>query len=430
MPLSSRRHRQGPCLCGSSRSLAACCLPWEEAFQRLISRLVAFAKTPRIRRHEARSGAIFWTTERPLQPGTGRTATENLRFLEWFLQDQPTHRGGPLLGVFAEAAAGLSLREEELLFALLLAPVRAYQVTETLGPGGFLLEDLLTGEDRVLGPFGLSEPLIRSDIMICRLVPLGRLTRPGAGFLRFPGTSREELMAYLRTTYRVTRRGRHLTLEDFLDGSTHLYHHFFHLRGRDLGARAQETLRRAAFEPGRIIYRGTDTSRIRAGLDRQSEIIREAASGEEIRYAWIDLDRAVTRATVLVGSGEVQVCADTQEDLGEARQFLETCLRGLIALDRQIDDASAPATVEGAPRSQKGPPGGRFLARILAQWPDSPSALLDDRTPREACRSRAGRQQVAALLIGLERDFARLKRLGRAWADVGPVREALSLPPA
>jgi hypothetical protein len=116
--------------------------------------------------------------------------------------------------------------------------------------------------------------------------------------------------------------------------------------------------------------------------------------------------------------------------LGEARQFLEACLRGLIALDRQIIDASAPATVEAAPRSQKGPPGGRFLARILAQWPDSPSALLDDRTPREACRSRAGRQRVAALLIGLERDFARLKRLGRAWADVGPVREALSLPSA
>ncbi|OGB88693.1 MAG: hypothetical protein A3H39_15900 [candidate division NC10 bacterium RIFCSPLOWO2_02_FULL_66_22] len=427
--LSPTRQRQAPCPCGSRRSLATCCLPWEEAFQHLVSRLVTFAASPRIRRREGPAAAVFWNIQRPFQPGKGQTAAENLRFLEWFLLDQPTRRGGgPLLGQFADAAVGLSQREEDLLFALLLSPVRAYEVTETLGPRGVQVKDLLSGTERALGPLGLAELPIRSDVVICRLVPLGRLTRPGVGLLRLPAAGREELLAYLRTSYRVARPARHVSLEDFLDGATHLYHHFFLLRGRDLGGRARETARHAAFAPGQAVYKGTGDSRIRAGLDRQSELVRDIETTGEVRYAWIDLDRAVTRATVLLRSGEVQVSADTRESLADARRFMEACLRGLIEpIGEEGDESPSPPASE-APRSRSGQPGGAFFARILERWPDTPLPLLDDRTPREACRTHTGRQQVAGLILGLERDFARLKRLGRAWADVTPLREQLNLP--
>jgi hypothetical protein len=55
---------------------------------------------------------------------------------------------------------------------------------------------------------------------------------------------------------------------------------------------------------------------------------------------------------------------------------------------------------------------------------------LDDRTPREACRSRGGRERVAAILLDLERDLARLKRLGRPSIDLAAVREQLHLTPS
>jgi len=429
--LPASRQRQAVCPCGSRRSLAACCLPWEEAFQRLFSRLVAFAATPRIRRQEAQAAAVFWDTQRPLQPGDGRGAGESLRFLEWFLLDRVSRRGkGPLLAEFADAAIGLSPREEDLLLALLLSPVRAYEVTDTLGSRGILIKDLLTGAERTLGPLGIAEPPIRSDVVICRLVALGRLLRAVASVLVLPGTGREELSAYLRTTYRVSRPARHLSLEDFLDSSTHLYHHFFLRRGRDLGGLAQETLRRAAFALGQVSYRGTEGSRIRAGLDRQSELVRETGTGGEVHYARIDSRWAITRATVLVRSGEVQVRADTREDLAEARRFLEECLQGLIQPSAERADETAAPSHDEVKRLGSGPPGADFFTRVLARWPDTLSGLLDDRTPREAVKSQAGRQQVLALLLGLERDFARLKRLGRAWADVNPLREQLGLLPA
>jgi hypothetical protein len=334
---------------------------------------------------------------------------------------------GPLLAEFADAAVGLTPHEEALLFASLLAPVRAYEVTETLGPRAILVKDLLTGGERRVGPVGLDDPPICSDVVVCRLLPLGRLTRPGASLLVVPTVGREEMLAYLRTAYRLARPARHISLEDFLDSSAHLYHHFYLLRGRDLGGRVRETLRLVPFALGRVIYRGADVSRIRASLDRQPELEREAGTEDETRYAWVDLERAIVRATVLLRSGEVEVSADTQEDLADAVAFLETCLRGLTQpVQRpQAGPEASPAEVASRPRSMA--PGTAFLRRILERWPDTPCPLLDDRTPREVCRSRGGRQRVAALLLGLERDFGRLKRLGRASADLTSVREQLHL---
>ena len=431
MPLSPIRRRQAACPCGSRRPLAACCLPWEEVFQRLFARLVAFAAAPRIRRREAGAAAIFWNTQRPLQPGKGQAAAESLRFLEWFLHDHLARRGGaPLLAEFADAAVALTPHEETLLLASLLAPLRAYEVTETAGPRSVVVKDLLTGGERTVGPLGLDDPPIRSDVMICRLLPVGRLTRPGASLLVLPAAGREEMLAYLRATYRLARPARHVSLEDFLDGSSHLYHHFFLLRGRDLGGRAQETLRLVRFAPDRAIYRGTNLPRIRAGLDRQSELEREGGAGEEIRYTWVDADRAIARATILLRSEQVEVSADTGEDLADAAAFVETCLRGLIQPVREPRAEAGIPPSDAASRSRSGSPGTVFFTRVLERWVDTPSPFLDDRSPRDACRSRGGRERVAALLRDLERDFGRLKRLGRASADLASLREQLPLPPS
>jgi hypothetical protein len=157
---------------------------------------------------------------------------------------------------------------------------------------------------------------------------------------------------------------------------------------------------------------------------------RQAETGEEVRYAWIDLDRAVARAMVSVRNDEVQVTADTREDLTDAAHFVETCLRGLIEFIGE-EATEAMDTGRGAAAHRESvAPGTAFLCAALDRWADSPSPLLDDRTPREAARSRTGRQQVAAALLGLERDMARQKRLGRAWADVSNLREQLDLPSA
>jgi hypothetical protein len=428
---SLARRRQGPCPCGSRRSLAACCLPWEEALRRLYSRLTAFALTPDIRRHEAAAAAIFWNTERPLQPGKGQTADESVRFLEWFLHDYPRHSGAaPLIAEFADAAPRLDAEEETLLFDLLLTPFRAYEVTEVRARQRVVMEDLLTGEGHAIGPLGLAQLPIRSDVVICRLVPVGRLVRPGAALVMLPGLGREELLAYLRTAYRLSRPRRHVALEDFLDNAVHLYHHFFLLRGRELGGRALETFPNAPFEAGGVLYRGTDLARILACLDRLPELERETRTAGEVAYVWLDPEHFLARASVQVSPGAVTVRAETKRELSRAKVFIETSLQGLVQPADQPGNAEGDHPWIEAPRPRSRAAGKAFLQRRIEGWMDIPSPRLDDRTPREMCRTRSGRLRVEVLLLELERSLGRLKRLGRASADVGKLREHLGLPAA
>jgi hypothetical protein len=220
-----------------------------------------------------------------------------------------------------------------------------------------------------------------------------------------------------------------MSLEDYADGAAHLYQQFFMDRGREMGGRAHRTCRWLPFSLGRRRYVGADTARIRAVLDRQSGLERVEATESEMRYAWIDPLSGAIMGTVGIRGDELLAQAETEEDLARLAEFLETCLRGLLRRG-DPDPATAPpepSTREALPAS--GPPGQAFIRRVLERWPDLPHPLLSDATPGETCQSPLGREQVGQFLVEIERDMARQKRLGRAWADVGALRERLRVPP-
>lgn len=423
-----RRQRHAACPCGSGRPLADCCLPWEEAFGSLVTRLAAFSGTDKVRRSTAPAGEVFWKADVPRSAAPGRGAGSDACFAEWLLQDYvaPEHTG-PLVGEFADMVVGLTVREEQALFALLLTPARAFQVMEAPGPRGVLVKDLLMGSEAILGSLGLPDGLIRSDVCVGRLLPFGRLRRLGISLLRFPPGSQGELLEYLRAAYRVSRPGRRVSFEDYVDGAGHLYHHFFLDRGRELGARAHRTCRWAPFAPARVRYRATEVARSRAALARQSslELVEEAEGAE--RYLWVDPVHAVTRGTVLVQPDAVEANAETTEDLEKLAEFLEACLRGLIW---RVSVEAAPHPTpryESVDQSASEPAGAVFVRRMLDRWAEMPWVSLSERTPREVCQSQSGRDEIARALLELERDMARQKRLGRAWSEVEPLWERLNL---
>ena len=415
-------------MCGSGRPLADCCLPLEEAFRRLTARLAAFSGTEMVRRVTGTAGEVYWKADVAKSAAPGRGAGSDACFSEWLLHDYVARdHAGTLLGVFADGATDLGAREEQLLFALLLTPARAFQLMEPPGPRGVLVKDLATGSEAVLSLLGLPDGLIRSDVCVGRLLPFGRLRRIGISLLRFPPGSQGELLEYLRAAYRVSRPGRHVSFEDYVDGAAHLYHHFFLDRGREMGGRAHRTCRWVSFAPGHVRYHTIETARVRAALARQSalELIDEVEGSG--RYLWVDQVHAVTLGTVLVHPDAIEVSAETTEDLEKLAEFLEACLRGLI--QRVPPDAVGRAAPTSAPVGQatSAPAGTDFVRRMLDHWTDVPWAVLSERTPREVCGSQASRAEVARALLGLERDMARQKRLGRAWGEVEPLWDRLNL---
>lgn len=414
--------RQGACPCGSRAAAATCCLPREEAFQDLVARALAFAEAPAVRREAAEAAELFWGAEDPDKMADRPDA--GLRFLEWLLHDAAPRDGrGPFLGEFADGA-DLNPPEAAILLGMLLAPVRAYEVTESPTPRGVDVKDLLSGGERRLLPFGMGRLPIRSDLLVCRLVPFGRASRIGAGALRLPAASREELSAYLRMVYRASRAPRHVSLEDFLDGAPHLYHHYFLAHAARAGAEAWQTVRGAVCAPGRLVYRVADAVRLRASLSRQPEIRPEAAgtAGPQ-RFCWIDPVWGTVRARLELAGDALAVRTAYRSDHAAAAEFLGRILQGLAALL----STEPPPAEPPPPPPLAGGRGGQFLRRAILAWPDTPAAGLGDRTPREAAGQRSERRTVASLLADLERDLARQRRLGRAWMDVSELWDALGI---
>ncbi len=418
------------CPCGNVSAAAECCLPWEEAFWRLAARLAAFAGTDSVRALAGQAAEVFWGTEASGGSPRRRSAGSEACFTEWFLLDYAVPGcSDTLLGEFADGETALGPRETPLLLSLLLAPMRAFEVTEMLGPSGAMMKDLLTGSETAVGPFGLPDGLIRSDICIGRVVSVGRFRRVGLGLLRFRSAGRGELLAYLRAAYGLSRLGRHVSLEDYADGAAHLYHHFFLERGRLLDGRAHRTCRWVPFRAETLRYRCLDPTRIRAALDRQSALEKVGENGGECRFLWRDRVHGVGLGTIVLRGGELDVHTDTVEDLTRLSEFLDSCLRGLVRRIASDIDLVPPSTRHAEVERLKGVAGMPYLQRTLAGWVDTPSPALLGQTPRAACLSPEGRSQVTELLVDLDRSMVRQKRLGKAWADTGALWEELRLSP-
>lgn len=194
-----------------------------------------------------------------------------------------------------------------------------------------------------------------------------------------------------------------------------------------MGGRAHRTCRWVSFAPGHVRYHTIETARVRAALARQSALEPiEGAEGSG-RYLWVDQVHAATLGTVRVHPDAIEVSAETTEDLEKLAEFLEACLRGLI--HRVPPDAVGRAAPTSAPvgEASSAPAGTDFVRRMLDRWTDVPWAALSERTPREVCGTQASRAEVARALLGLERDMARQKRLGRAWGEVEPLWDRLNL---
>jgi hypothetical protein len=394
---------------------------------RLAARLLAAGRAAALRKPAERAVGLFWDAELDTVAPRRPPGDPGPAFWEWFLLDCGlSGRRGPVAAAFADKASDLSAAEEQLLLDWLLTPWRPYEVTETLGSRGVLVKDLLAGTERHAGPLGVPAGLIRSDILVGRLVPTGRLWRPGMALLRLPGTARAELLAYLRTCYQMARPGRHVSVEDFVDGQPHLYHHFLLLRGPDIGGSTLGTVRLLPFAPRQAWLQGTDGAHIRAILDRQPGLECESVTDVEVRYRWVDGAAGLARGELAFGPAGVRITADTAEDLTHMQGELAAALQGLAG--PAVESALPVASREPAGGVADGPAGARFLARMLDGWAETASPLLGDRTPEEYCRSQTGRQAVSAMLLDLEQRLVRQKRLGRAGGDVAHIRDRLGLP--
>jgi hypothetical protein len=91
--------------------------------------------------------------------------------------------------------------------------------------------------------------------------------------------------------------------------------------------------------------------------------------------------------------------------------------------DHAAEDATVPMLPPSSPEVSEALT--QWLEQYSAAWIDQPVPALGDMTPREAARTRAGRERLDVLLKQMENDAARMP--GPGTMDVGRIRAELGL---
>ncbi|MGH6884659.1 MAG: YecA family protein, partial [Geminicoccales bacterium] len=446
--------RNAACPCGSGRKYKKCCLPREQARQtgraipsrlhdvdqRLIEQMLRFATR---RFGEAWSDAAEAHMNLETQPAL---------FLPWAVYHVPID-GSTLAQQFVdEQGRSLSRTESRWLEAQQAAWLSIWEVS-AVEPGRSLnLEDLLTGEKRIVSEVGLSTMLTRRDAILARVVDSddGSLIC-GCHLRSLPPRGAVEVIERIR---RRLRRKRAIPLERLRDEKT----------GGWMIARWDEAVadrdERLSIPPRLTNTEGEELLLTvdRFGFDpaRREEIERRVAAlpgveppapGETDRsYAFIRRSDAtgpgwnsavIGRAAVSKGSLRLETNSVQRADA--LRRQIESACGGLLRhrardhsdplSERVRADHGAALTARGA--DDEVPPAEalamihQFKEQHYTDWPNQPLPALGGKAPRDAVRTKAGKAALHALLKDMEHHEGRLPT--EQQFDFSPLRRELGL---
>jgi hypothetical protein len=209
----------------------------------------------------------------------------------------------------------------------------------------------------------------------------------------------------------------------------------------------------------------TDPPAVEGRLDRAEEFVYVGPAGEDetaLAYVWLLTGRsrvpevAVTKGMMLrtewrsesgessyrslgdirLWAGRLELICFSKERLEAGKKLLrKTMGRLLIHLGDEYQDLEdAVASAESSPLrdipSEMDPAITRQIQKQLRDdWLNAPLAALGDRSPREAARDPAMREQLDEMFKALEYIEEQKRQAGEPYLGVADMRRELGLPP-
>jgi hypothetical protein len=359
-------------------------------------------------------------------------------FIPWSVYHYPVRGLPPFEWYARENASMLSRRERDWIEAQRGAWMSVWEVRECVPGKSMVLADLLTGEQRLVQEASASRGLVVRDAMLTRVVDLGADSiLIGTHTWPLPPVEAADVVDVVR---RDLRRKLPLPVELLREAGA-----IFVLAGRWHQAVFERNerlldppkLRNTSGDPIRLVtdrYRFIDSTRgaveaALASIKDASDVEREADGTSVVAFQKGD----TVTGTAFVSGEELRLETNSRRRAAALRRKVENACRELLtdhqrsevdpwdALD-EVDDLETNERVRSADeaaliREEK--------ARHYATWPDTPLPFLGNKTPRQAARSRRGREELAVLLKQMENREARQEAETRF--DVGILRRELGI---
>jgi hypothetical protein len=459
--------RNAPCPCGSGRKYKKCCLSkvepdrdqaWSrlgEAYDRLENRLRHYAEKTLGREglREAYDEFLLWPEEESDHELLDRLGP---LFVSWTLfnwvydPDECTAKLDLISGLtpaelfLKKEANRLDETERQLIKAISGKPFSFFEVIRCDPGRGFLLKDVLTGEENEVLERSGSASARTGDILFCRVVRIQDMAMLyGCSSYIIPPDRKPAIIELRKSlgrnrkkiTERILKEYDFEIREEYLDISQSLFH-LPVILNTDGDPMNVHTIHYEIDSPDLAFSRLSDlcvteseeTLRSAAQLDAEGGIVhieipwtrkgyRKNSALENTILGSLVIEGRNLKVTVNSAERAERIRKEIETRLGKGAKYKTTVFQSteyMLQKQREVPHRDAAAELKNEELMQH-PEVREKLAEVLAAhwigWIDEKVPALGGKTPRQAVKNADGRESVEALLLSAERNTAEDKHM-------------------
>jgi hypothetical protein len=434
--------RNDPCWCGSGKKYKKCHLQQDEesareeraaqddifgvAWRQLLEASRGYRTAADLDR------AIELYADRERSTVDPKTLAET-GFFEWYLMDYRAAPGGRTVAEEFLHRRGPRLpdRERALIESWAASRYGLWETQRVEAGRGVELKDLFEGDTFFVRDVSTSRTAARWDCIAGRLHFFeNKWLFAGDGFL-VP----RELLPRVVERVKAGSAEAGMTAGAFFRSRSHEWRRFVLEEHADRMANPRlVNFEGDPIEFSSAEYEAPDADEVASVLGGAPMFEETTEAGGPRTFGWLDkADGEAPRRSfghVEIDGGRLRLECNSRKRLATGRAIVEKLCGGLVRhlgdSFRSLDEVrkDAPPPLEPAIEHEV---IAKFQAEYYAKWVDEPVPALNGRTPREAVRTKAGREAVEALLREFENSEDRVRGAGGSAFDFSVVRAALGL---
>lgn len=432
--------RNDPCPCGSGKKYKKCCLfkseksvGIEDSIQSKLNQelLALFEKT------YGQSGLEealeeFWGEVQP-ELKDGLMGQAEVNFFEWIVHDWTDDIGMSLADLYMEKKKIISVDERGALEKISNSCLSLFEVIDVYPEEGLLLKDLLLdGEYRIKEKMA-TRYLNKWDILATRVLDVdGVYIMSGAAYV-YPMERKSDILIDIKEEYEESYLAEKPegTMKDFLKTVGDLFNFIW----VDMIVNPQKitltTLDGEMLIIAKAFYKVLDKEAAIKSLKKLKEMHER-----DNEYLWVSSEEVVLGAIRFADKKMVFECK-SKERLKRGKSLIAKKVVGVNhKIDTYEDINKHIESLKDKP--EEGKPNefpfeveqelyNQFMEKHYRKWLKDKIPALEGKTPKQAMRSKKGKEQVRDLLKSIENNEEQNRREARPVYDVSWLWEELGL---
>jgi hypothetical protein len=439
--------RNDPCPCGSGKKYKKCCL--EKSFtqigkdesikQGLVQELLKFFRQRIYNERFKDVVALFWDDFNPTEFLEGDSLEHaEINFWEWVVHDWVDEvSGNSLVDLYLQNKKAVPLEEQRILTMLKNSVLSLYEVQEVFPEKGLLLKDLIRGGQFDVREKAATRNLAKWDILATRLLQVDGLCIMSGAAYPYPIRFKDDILRDILSLYkRYRKKTPDATPDGFLKANGELFNFYWYDLIRNPPRVKLATTDGEPMVVCKAYYEFEDKGSVVKALRRIDEF-QEEKSG----FAWLGKRNKDGEAKML-GSAffdrdTLILECNSRERLKKGKEVIQEHVSGVKhRVDSYEDIYKHLDSLKDRP-SQK-PPSDipfevqqqvytKFMERHSREWLTERIPALGGKKPKQAIRTRKGREQVKELLKLFENTEEHNRKAGKAYYDLSWIWDELGI---